>query len=189
MKQQRTHETVPDHRFYPYTREEDNTMNRRTLLTSLSVAGATSLAGCAALQPQSTQGTVLGRIEVINFSQSPNRIRLLVQRGDETVFDQQLELTAAGSKDDGWWELIPPAWNKAQGLYQITATHYNSANKRESAKWTYKFSNTDYQTYYQDESDDPGCIGAIVKIGSHGTTRNEPISISPARLTNPCGSP
>ena len=60
-------------------------MNRRDALERLAVAGSVALAGCASSRFGS--GTVLGRVDVINASFVPNRIRLMIERGDETLFE------------------------------------------------------------------------------------------------------
>jgi hypothetical protein len=131
---------------------------------------------------------VLGRIEVINFSRVRNRIRLYVVRDGETLLDERLTLSALDDGAEGATEIIPPRWGTTPGEYTLRVVHYGADGDRETNDRAYTFSRQDYDAYYADEPADPGCIGAVVKIGSDAPDRNAPISVSPAMVEDPCGS-
>ena len=162
-------------------------MNRRQVLKSLVVVGSISVAGCSSVLGRS--GTLLGRIEVINSSFVANRIRLIVTRDDDTLVDRKLSLPAINDESGTPGMIIKPSWSETQGEYTIHAIHYDESDNRETKAWEYTFTEEDYNMYYGDSHEDPGCIGAVVKIGSLAEKENAPIGISPTYLKNPCGSP
>mgnify|MGYP006296664025 FL=1 len=161
-------------------------MKRRHVLKALPVAGGTFLAGCASVLDG--DGTVLGRIEIINSSFVANRIRVLVTRDDETLVDKQIELPPidAGTGIPG--TVIDQSWSDTQGEYTIIAVHYDESGDRETKSWEYTITGADYDRYYADSQEDPGCIGAVVKIGSLSETENAAIGISPTYMDRPCGT-
>jgi hypothetical protein len=162
-------------------------MRRRELLRSAAAAGGVCVAGCTTAGPLSG-GTVLGRIEIINFSQVRNRIRLSVVRDRETLLDEILTLSALDDGARRATEIIPPRWGTTPGEYTLRVVHYGADGDRETSDRAYTFSRDDYEAYYADEPADPGCIGAVVKIGSDASEQNAPISISPAMVETPCES-
>ncbi len=163
-------------------------MNRRQVLGRLAGAGSVSVAGCSSVLGAET--TVLGRIEVVNFSPVANRIRLLVTRedDDETLVDRMIGLPAVDAEDGTPGTVIEPTWSEIEGKYTVRAVHYGEDGDRETEDWEYTFTRADYNRYY-DNPDDPGCIGAVVKIGSPSDTENGTIGISPTEMENPCGTP
>lgn len=164
-------------------------MNRRTALKSLAAVGSVPLAGCAAIRGSGQSGTVLGRIAVINSSVVPNRIRLLVVRGETELLDRTLSLPALDATDGTPGTVIEPSWPETQGEYTIHAHHIEESGERESNSWEYTFTQEDYDRYYGDKHEDPGCLGAVVTIGSLSETANAAIGISPTYMENPCGTP
>lgn len=163
-------------------------MDRRSIIKSLGVAGGASLAGYTTCEFIGERGTILGVIEIINFSQVRNRIRILVDRNGETLLDEKFTLEPLDTGKEGFTEIIQPQWRMTNGRYTLRAVHYGADGDRETGDWTYTFTGDDYSSYYGDEAADPGCIGAIVKIGSDSADRNAPIGISPTRVESPCGS-
>ncbi|MFC7256198.1 hypothetical protein [Haloplanus litoreus] len=162
-------------------------MNRRQVLRRLAVAGSVSVSGCSSVLGSET--TVLGRIEVVNFSLVANRLRLLVTREDdnENLLDRMITLPAVNAENGTPGVVIEPTWPETQGEYTVLAVHYGEDGDRETEDWEYTFTQEDYNTYY-DEQEDPGCIGAIVKIGSLTDMENGTIGIGPTYMENPCGT-
>ena len=162
-------------------------MKRRQVLRHLAVAGGVSVAGCSSVLRSET--TVLGRIEVVNFSPVVNRIRLLVTReGDNAnLLDRTITLPAINAESGTPGVVIEPTWSETQGKYTVLAVHYGEDGNRETEDWEYTFTREDYNTYYDDQ-EDPGCIGAIVKIGSLTDVENGTIGIGPTYMENPCGT-
>lgn len=160
-------------------------MNRRQVLRRLAAAGSVSVAGCSSVLGSET--TVLGRIEVVNFSPVANRIRLLVTRegDDENLLDRMITLPAVGAENGTPGVVIEPTWPETQGEYTVLAVHYGEDGDRETEDWEYTFTREDYNTYYADR-EDPGCIGAIVKVGSLTDMENDTIGIGPTYMENPC---
>jgi hypothetical protein len=161
-------------------------MKRRHLLKALPVAGGTFLAGCSSVLDSG--GTVLGRIEIINSSFVANRIRVLVTRDDETLVDQKIRLPAIDAETGTPGTVIEPSWSDTQGQYTIIAIHYDESGDRETEGREYTITGDDYNRYYADSHEDPGCIGAVVKIGSLSETENAAIGISPTYMDFPCGT-
>jgi len=130
--------------------------------------------------------TVLGRIEVVNFSPVANRIRLLVTRedDDENLLDRMITLPAFTAKNGTPGVVIEPTWSETQREYTVFAVHYGEDGDRETQDWEYTFTREDYNTYYDDQ-EDPGWIGALVKIGTLTDTENGTIGISPTYMDNP----
>ncbi|WP_277553861.1 hypothetical protein [Halobaculum limi] len=159
-------------------------MRRRRVLEGVAAAGLCSLAGCTS--PLGGNGTVLGRIEVINASFVSNRIRLLVTRDEETVLDRPVELPAMGGGDGLPMTVVPPTWPEVRGAYTVHATHYGDDGDRESRTWEHTFTRDDYDDYYPDDRDDPGCLAAVVKMGSLAESANAPIGIGPTYADDPC---
>lgn len=164
-------------------------MNRRAALKSLTAVGSVTLAGCSSVLDTGESGTVLGRIEVINSSFVPNRIRLMVERDDETLLDRNIGLTAIDAGDGAATRLVEPMWAEVRAQYVVRALHIDDSGNRETSSREYTFSREDYDAYYGDSHEDPGCIGAVVKIGSRAETENGAIGISPTYMENPCGTP
>lgn len=164
-------------------------MNRRDALKSITVFGSVALAGCSSVLNSGESGTVLGKIEVINSSFVSNRIRLMVERDDETLFDRNIGLTAIDAGDRAASTIIEPIWSETQGQYTVRAFHVDDSGDRETSSREYTFTRDDYNRYYGDSHRDPGCIGAIVKIGSRAETENAEIGISSIHMENPCGTP
>ena len=164
-------------------------MKRRQALRSVAVVGGMSVAGCSSVLGSGESGTVLGKIEVINLSFVPNRIRLMVERDDETLVDRKISLTAIDAGDSAAWKIIQPSWSETQTKYTILAVHYDESDNRETKDWEYTFTQEDYNTYYGESHEDPGCIGASVKIGSLAESENAPIRIGPTYMENPCRTP
>lgn len=164
-------------------------MNRRRALKRLAVVGSVSFAGCSSILGSGESGTVLGKIEVINSSFVANRIRLMVERDDDTLIDRNISLTAINAENGTPGTIIEPVWSQTQGQYTIRALHYDESGNRETEDWEYTFTQEDYTTYYGDSHEDPGCIGALVKIGSLDNTENGAIGIGPIYTENPCETP
>ena len=160
-------------------------MNRRDALGRLAAAGSVALAGCAAGRFGS--GTVLGRVEIINASFVPNRIRLMVERADETVLDRTIGLSAIDAGDRGASTLVEPSWSARRARYTVRAFHVGDDGDRESSGREYTFTRGDYTTYYGDDHEDPGCIAAVVRVGSRAETENGTIGIGPTYVETPCG--
>jgi hypothetical protein len=167
--------------------ENSSRMNRRQALSSLAVAGTVSLAGCSSVL--GTDGIVLGRIDVINSSFVANRIRLMIKRDDEMLVDRQITLPAIDAENGTPATIIEPLWSEVAGEYTVSALHYDTSDNRETESWEYTFTREDYDVYYDDSDEDPGCIGAVVKIGSLSDTENAAIGIGPTYMESPCGTP
>lgn len=163
-------------------------MNRRQALNGLAAVGSVSLAGCASTLGSDDSRTVLGRLEVLNSSFVRNRIRLMVDRDDETLLDRKLSLPPLDSANGTPGVVIEPLWSETRGRYTVRAIHYDESDDRESQSWEYTFTRADYDIYSQDSREDPGCLGGIVKIGSLDETENAAIAIGPAYMENPCGT-
>lgn len=164
-------------------------MKRRHVLRSLPVVAGLSLAGCSSVLGSGTSGTVLGKTQVINFSFASNRIHLTVERDDETLIERNIRLGAIDAEDGVSWRVIEPSWSETQARYTIRAFHVSESGSRESEAWEYTFTQEDYGTYYGDSHEDPGCIGAVVKIGSPNDKENGTIGIGPTYMGNPCKTP
>lgn len=161
-------------------------MNRRTALRRLTAAGSLALAGCSSLPGSGDSRPALGRIQVINASHAPNRIRLLVVRDEETLLDRDLALAALDADDGTPATLIEPTWETSPGEYTVHAHHAEESGERESSSWEYTPTSRDYDRYYPDEREDPGCLGVIVTVGTLSETPNAPIGIGPTYMENPC---
>ncbi|WP_136715725.1 hypothetical protein [Halorientalis salina] len=161
-------------------------MDRRTALKSLATVGSVTLAGCSSVPGFGQSGTVLGKIEVINSSFVPNRIRLLVVRGEDDLIDREHSLAAIDAENGTRGTIIEPSWSDTRGQYTIHAHHVEESGDRESSSREYTVTGKDYDRYYGDSQEDPGCIGAVVKIGSLAETENAAIGISPTYMENPC---
>lgn len=162
-------------------------MNRRQALSTLALAGTVSFAGCSSVL--GSEGIVLGKIEVTNSSSVANRIHLMVQRDGEVLLNQKITLPGIDAENGTPATLIPPMWSEKKGAYTVTAIHYDTAGNRESGKYEYTFTRKDYDAYYGDDREDPGCLGAVVKIGSLSDTENAAIDIGPMDMETPCGTP
>jgi hypothetical protein len=170
-------------------------LSRRQALTGLAVLGGGSLAGCSSVFGSGE--TVLGRIEVINSSFVRNRIRLMVDRDggtaaesdDETLLDRTMSLAGLDAEDGTCGRVIEGLWSETPGQYTVRAVHVDDAGNRETGDWEYTVTREDYETYYGDSNDDPGCIGAVVKVGSRAGAENAPIGIGPIAMEHPCGTP
>jgi len=159
-------------------------MNRRDALERLAVAGSVALAGCASSRFGS--GTVLGRVDVINASFVPNRIRLMIERGDETLFDRTIGLSAIDAGDRGASAVVEPSWSSRRARYTVRALHVGDDGDRESSGREYTFTRDDYTTYDGGDHEDPGCVAAVVTIGRRSETENGPIGIGPTHVAAPC---
>jgi hypothetical protein len=159
-------------------------MNRRDALERIAGAGSIALAGC--MSGRFTSGTVLGRVEVINASFVPNRIRLMIERGDETLVDRTIGLSAIDAGDRGSSVIVEPSWSARRGQYTVRALHVGADGDRESSGQEYTFTRDDYTTYYGDDHADPGCVAAVVTVGSRSETENGPIGIGPTYIESPC---
>lgn len=162
-------------------------MNRRQALRGLAVAGSSTLVGCSAVT--GAGGTVLGKIEVLNSSYVANRIRLILTRDDEELLDRTIRLAAIDAESGARGTLIEPSWSEIDGQYTVHAVHYDESGNRESSSREYTFTRADYDAYYGDSHEDPGCIGALVKIGSLSETENGVLAIGPTHMETPCGTP
>ena len=164
-------------------------IDRRTALKSLAAVGSVTLAGCSSVLGLGQSGTVLGKIEVINSSFVSNRIRLIVVRGEDNLVDRELSLSAIDAESGTRSTIIEPSWSDTRGQYTIHAHHIEESGDRESNSREYTFTEKDYDRYYGDSQEDPGCIGALVKVGSLAETENAAIGISPTYMENPCDGP
>jgi hypothetical protein len=160
-------------------------MDRRDALERMAVAGSVALAGCGS--DRFASGTVLGRVEVINASFVPNRIRLMIERPGETVLDRTIELSAIDAGDRGASALVEPSWSARQARYTVRAFHVGDDGDRESSGREYTFTRDDYTTYYGDDHEDPGCIAAVVRVGSRAEAEEGTIGIGPTYVETPCG--
>lgn len=163
-------------------------MNRRHVLRSVSALGSASLAGCTSVFDSHESETVLGRVEIINSSFASNSIRIVVKRGTKTLVDRNFALEALDSEGGAGWTVIEPSWSHSQGRYTVRAAHIDESGGLESEYRSYTFTQEDYGTYYDEISEDPGCIGAAVRIGSLTDHENAPIGISPTYMETPCRS-
>lgn len=161
-------------------------MDRRRALQRLAVVGSAAFSGCSSVL--GSAGTVLGQIEVINSSFVSNRIRLMVARDGEELLDRKLSLAAIDAEDGQRGVVIEPVWSETRGQYTVRALHYDESGNRESSSWEYTFTRADYDSYYADSHEDPGCLGAVVTIGSRTDTNNAAIGIGPTYMENPCGA-
>jgi len=161
-------------------------MNRRQVLRGFAVAGSASLAGCSSVLDSG--GTVLGTVEVINSATVSNRIRLLVTRGEETLLDRTFSLAAMDAADGLPSRVIEPSWSAERGEYTIRAIHYGADGDRETSGREYTFTAADYDAQYGDANEDPGCVAAVVVIGSHDDEENGEIGIGPVHSEDPCGT-
>jgi hypothetical protein len=163
-------------------------MKRRQVLRTLAVAGSVSGAGCSTGLVPGARGTILGRIHLINASFVANRVRLMVERDDETLLDRTVSLTAIDAETGPRGRIIEPLWTETRGQYTVRALHYDDSGNRESGDWEYTFTQDDYETYYGNSHEDPGCLGAVVTIGTRTETANGPIGIGPTYMETPCGA-
>lgn len=162
-------------------------MKRRHIVKSLPVLSSLPLAGCMSGLRFGRPGTVLGKIEIVNSSLVSNKIRLIVTREDKTLVDQYIGLEAIDAEDGTASTIIEPFWSPTQSQYTLIAAHYDESGNRESETWEYTFTQKDYNRYYGDSHEDPGCIGAIVIIGNRTEKKNGAIGISPIYMEEPCG--
>jgi hypothetical protein len=162
-------------------------MYRRQFVSALATGVAGGLAGCTALGLGEGNSTTLGVIEMINFSQVSNSVRVQVLRDGEEVMLDRFELAPFDAGVNGATRIIQPQWSMTPGRYTLDVTHYGPDGDRETNGEEYTFTSEDYESYYGAEVGDPGCIGAVVKIGSNAAERNAMIGISPTRIENPCG--
>lgn len=177
--------------------DEQSELTRREALASAAVGGCVSVAGCASLTGADRSGTVLGKVEVINSSRVRNRIRLLVDRDDGTggesdddrLVDRTISLAAIDAGTGTSVRVIQPVWSQSAGHYTIRAVHIDRSGERETSDWDSTFTQDDYETYSADTHEDPGCIGAIVTVGTRADTENAAIGIGPTYMENPCGRP
>jgi len=160
-------------------------MNRRDALGLIAGAGSVALAGC--VSGRFGSGTVLGRVEVINASFVPNRIRLMIERADETLLDRTIGLSALDAGDRGASALVEPSWSARRARYTVRAFHVGDDGDRESSGREYTFTRDDYAAYYGDDHEDPGCIAAVVRVGSRAETETDTIGIAPTYVESPCG--
>lgn len=160
-------------------------MNRRRALQKLVVGGSVGLAGCSSVL--GADGTVLGRIEVINSSFVANRIRIMVARDGEELLDRTLSLAALDAEEGRRGAVVEPVWSEIEGEYTVRALHQGESGERESSTWEYTFTRADYDRYYGDSHEDPGCLAAVVTVGSRSETENAAIGIGPTYMENPCG--
>lgn len=161
-------------------------MNRRQALRHFAVAGSASLAGCSSVLGPG--GSVLGTIEVINSATVANRIRLLVTRGEETLLDQTFSLAAMDDEEGDPSRVIEPEWAEERGKYTVGATHYGADGERETSGREYTFTGADYDALYGGTDEDPGCVAAVVVVGSGDDEENGDIGIGPIHAANPCGT-
>lgn len=159
-------------------------MKRRDVIKSVSGAGIIGISGCSSFVEKS--GTILGRVEVINFSNTNNRISLIVKRDDSVIFQQDIGLIALNDCDGVPAEMIEPIWSKEEGEYTIRATHINKSGNLESLQTEYTFTSQDYEKIYNTDGKKPACIGAVVKIGSLSEEPNGQIGIGPVYVQDPC---
>ncbi|HKL30819.1 MAG TPA: hypothetical protein VJ898_16330 [Natrialbaceae archaeon] len=109
-------------------------------------------------------------------------------RDDETLVDREIELPALDAETGAPGTVIEPSWSETQGQYTIIAVHYDESGDRETESWEYTITRDDYDRYYADSHEDPGCIGAVITIGSFAETENAAIGISPTYMDRPCGT-
>jgi hypothetical protein len=162
-------------------------MNRRQLLGGLAAGVATGLAGCAALDGADGTAAALGRVEVINFSRVRNRVRVLVDRDGEDLLDETVELAPFDAGPDAATRILRPRWSPTPGRYTLQAMHYGADGDRETTGAEYTVTGEDYESFYGDGAADPGCVGAVVKVGSDASEPNATIGVSPTRVDDPCG--
>ena len=129
---------------------------------------------------------MLGRVQVINASFVPNRIRLTIERPGETVLDRTVGLSALDAGNRGASALVEPSWPARRARYTVRALHVGDDGDRESSGREYTFTRDDYATYYGDDHEDPGCVAAVVTIGRRSETENGPIGIGPTYVAAPC---
>lgn len=161
-------------------------MRRRHILKSLPAVGSLAVAGCSSIPSFGEAGTVLGKIEVINSSYVPNRIRIIVERGSETLVEKDISLAGLDAEDGENWTRVEPSWSQTEAQYSVRSAHLDDSGNPETDYWEHTFSQEDYNLYYEDSQEGPGCIGAGVRIGSLSDEPNAPISVYPALLKNPC---
>ncbi|ELZ27592.1 hypothetical protein C475_06720 [Halosimplex carlsbadense 2-9-1] len=105
---------------------------------------------------------------------------------DETLLDRRISLSAIDAEDGRAWTTIAPTWSEERPQYSVWALYLDEDGERASTSWEYTFTRQDYNTYYEDEVADPGCIGAMVKVGDSSDSEYAPIEISPTRMEDPC---
>jgi hypothetical protein len=89
--------------------------------------------------------------------------------------------------DRGASTLVEPSWSARRARYTVRAFHVGDDGDRESSGREYTFTRDDYATYYGDDHEDPGCIAAVVRVGSRAETENGAIGIGPTYVETPCG--
>ena len=161
-------------------------MERRHVLQGLPVVGTLTLAGCSSLPSFSGSGTILGKIEVINSSFVSNRIRVIVERGSEVLVENNISLAGLDAEDSENWTIVDPSWSQTEAQYTVRSAHIDDSGNPETDYWEYSFSQEDYNLYYEDKQEDPGCIGVGIRIGSLSDEANAPISVHPSYMKSPC---
>jgi len=104
------------------------------------------------------------------------------------LLDRKITLPAIDAGNGTPATIIDPLWSDINGEYTVSALHYDTSDNRETGSWDHTFTREDYDAYYDDSHEDPGCIGAVVKIGSLSDTENAAIGIGPTYMETPCGT-
>lgn len=105
---------------------------------------------------------------------------------DESLLDRTISLPGIDADSGTPATLIEPLWSETRAHYTVRAVHYDESGDRETGDWAYTFTGDDYDTYYGDSNEDPGCIGAVVKVGTLSESENGAIGIGPTYMTEPC---
>jgi hypothetical protein len=133
-------------------------MNRRDALASLSVVGIGTLAGCSAVtglfSTSSTPPQLLG-FSVINNAEESQPIRVKMQDGETTVFEDQTELKPkARGKEDTYYRPRSSEWG--------TIEEYSYSIRLNDGPW---------QQLDPDKSDldsETECAIMTVRVGTWG---------------------
>lgn len=163
-------------------------MDRRQALFRLAAVGSVPLAGCSSILDTGGGGTVLGSILVVNTSYDSNRIDLSVERGGESLLARTISLPSIRATEGTSAVLVEPSWPEVRGRYTVRAHHVGTDGERESDVWSHTFTREDYRRYYGDRREDPGCVGAVVTIGSLSEGSTAPIGVGPTYVEDPCAT-
>ncbi|GAB3033723.1 hypothetical protein GCM10025298_23410 [Natronobiforma cellulositropha] len=82
----------------------------------LAVIGITPAAGCIDSLPVGSTGVPLGSILISNATDEPQSVRLQLQRADESVYDDTIEVS------ENEYEIIDPTWSSEPSRYRLECT-------------------------------------------------------------------
>jgi len=161
-------------------------MDRREALRNMAPIGCAILGGCSSFLDQQNEEVILGKIQVLNFSLTPQRVRIIVTRNGENLTSQEIELDHPPNDNTNAtvdWTTIEPSWDLTKAKYTVEAVHIDESGDTESESYSRTFTQKDYEYV----PGDPQCLAIGVEIGSLTEKKNPPIEIHPTNIESPCG--